>query len=137
MDPERWRRIDELLHAALVLEPESQQTFLTDACGSDTELRREMESLLARRAQAGSFLETRSPQAEAVTLRKTLLGRQLGHFEIVSLLGAGGMGQVYRGRDTRLNRDVAIKVLPEEFTSDREFVARFEREARILAALNH
>src|SRR5262245_42749549 len=88
----RWRQVEELFHAALALEPESQQTFLSEACGTDVELRRELESLLARSAQAGSFLETHSPQAEALTPGKTLLGRRFVHYEIVSLLGGGGMG---------------------------------------------
>ena len=64
-------------------------------------------------------------------------GHTLGHYEIVSPLGAGGMGEVYRARDTRLGRDVAIKLLPEEFANDPERLARFEREARVLASLNH
>ena len=65
------------------------------------------------------------------------VGTRLGPYEIVHLLGAGGMGEVYRARDTRLGRDVALKFLPEEFTADRDRLARFEREARLLASLNH
>jgi serine/threonine protein kinase len=64
-------------------------------------------------------------------------GQKLGHFEIVEPIGKGGMGEVYRARDTKLGRDVAIKVLPQDFLDDAERVARFEREARLLAALNH
>ena len=66
-----------------------------------------------------------------------LIGREIGAYRILSLLGAGGMGEVYRARDTKLGRDVAIKILPSVFTSDAERRARFEREARVLATLNH
>ena len=64
-------------------------------------------------------------------------GTRLGPYEILSALGAGGMGEVYRARDTRLDRDIAIKILPEAFTADAERVARFQREAKVLASLNH
>ena len=77
------------------------------------------------------------PSVEASDLRDDLIGQQLGTYKVLSLLGAGGMGEVYRARDTKLGRDIAIKVLPSRFTADRDRLARFEREARILATLNH
>jgi len=135
MDSERWRRVEELFHAALAVAPEAQQALLSDACGNDADLRREVESLLARREQADSFLETNAP--ETVTARAALLGRQLGPYQILELLGAGGMGEVYRARDSKLNRYVALKTLPARFASDPERLARFRREARTLANLNH
>ena len=64
-------------------------------------------------------------------------GTAIGSYEVVGLLGQGGMGKVYRARDTKLDRDVALKVLPEAFTSDPDRLARFEREAKVLASLNH
>jgi serine/threonine protein kinase len=64
-------------------------------------------------------------------------GHRLGHFELVALIGSGGMGEVWRARDLRLGREVALKVLPEQLAAEPERVARFEREARVLAALNH
>jgi hypothetical protein len=76
-------------------------------------------------------------QMENDTNGSTLIGRHLGLYQVLAPLGAGGMGEVYRARDTRLGREVAIKVLPREFTADPERLARFEREARVLAALNH
>ena len=141
MTPEQWQCARPILESALELDPARRAAFLKESC-ADTALRHEIESLIAAHDRAGSkvldaaivpsFL--RGAPSGHPTLKK---GTRLGDFEIVSLLGAGGMGQVYRARDTKLGRDVAIKVLPDEFTSDPERLARFEREARLLAALNH
>jgi len=139
MTPERWIRVEELFHAALERSPEEQQAFLDDACGDDVALRRDVELLLAREHQAGSFLEV-SP-LEALTIHQaaagSLVGRQLGPYRVVSQLGKGGMGEVYLAHDDALGRDVAVKALPEEFARDPERLARFRREARTLASLNH
>ena len=110
-------------------------------CAGDAALRQEVEWLLAQgqtteRSLAAPALEVVA-QHMAENPGRSLTGRQIGSYQVVSLLGAGGMGEVYRARDTKLGRDVAIKVLPEAFTSDPEHVARFERESRLLAALNH
>ncbi len=133
MTPERWQRIEELFHAALARGPESRQAYLDGACGQDADLRREVESLLAQGEKAENFLESRPLEATATIL----LGKQLGPYRIVSPLGVGGMGEVYRAHDSKLGRDVAIKTLPEAFASDPERLARFRREARTLASLNH
>ena len=134
----RWRRIEEIYHAALERDESERPAFVKAACGDDDMLRREVESLLAEGA-AEEFLATpalelagREMGSEAV-----LIGRQLGPYQILSLLGAGGMGEVYRARDTKLGRDVAIKVLPSAVSQDADRVTRFAREARLLAALNH
>ena len=139
MDQERWRRVEELFHAALERAPEARQAFLDVACGGDTDLRRQVELLLAKEEEAGSFLETPAMRDMTVTLTAagSLLGRQFGPYRIVSPLGAGGMGEVYRAHDSKLGRDVAIKTLPAEFARDPERLARFRREARTLASLNH
>jgi len=139
MDQERWRRVEELFHAALEREPEARQAFLEVACGEDTDLRRQVELLLAKEEEAGSFLETPAMRDMTVTQTATgaLLGRQFGPYRIMSPLGAGGMGEVYRAHDSKLGRDVAIKTLPAEFARDPERLARFRREARTLASLNH
>ena len=117
----------------------SAQAFLDEACGGDADLRRQVELLLAKAEEAGSFLET--PAMRDITVTQTaavaLLGRQFGPYRILSPLGAGGMGEVYRAHDSKLGRDVAIKTLPPEFARDPERLARFRREARTLASLNH
>jgi Tol biopolymer transport system component len=111
------------------------------ACGQDQELRRAVEALLAHAPTAERFLESPIGELAAHVLadrhRPSLTGRQIGSHRILSLLGAGGMGEVYRARDTTLGRDVAIKVVASAFLSDPERLARFEREARVLATLNH
>ncbi len=141
MKPERWQRINELYYSALECEESQRPSFVERACGSDEELRREVEALLAAHNQAGSFLTAPAlhVEAEAIAADKTasLLGRQIGHYQVLSLLGAGGMGEVYLAEDTRLGRKIALKFLPREFTQDRERVRRFEREARAASALNH
>src|ERR1035437_5714831 len=139
MDQERWRRVEEIFHAALERAPEARQAFLDVACGGDTGLRRQVELRLAREEEAGSFLETPAMRDLTATPTATvpLLGRQIGPYRIVSPLGAGGMGEVYRAHDSKLGRDVAIKTLPHEFARDPDRLARFRREARTLASLNH
>ena len=114
---------------------------MAGACGPDQELRRTVEALLAHAPAAERFLESPIGELAAHVLadshRPSLTGRQIGRHQILSLLGAGGMGEVYRARDTTLGRDVAIKVVASAFLSDPERLARFEREARVLATLNH
>jgi hypothetical protein len=138
MNPERWRQITELFHAAFERAPENRQQFLEDACRDDADLRLEVETLLAHREQAGSFLETPAlPIPPATSSAKAVVGRQFGPYRILSPLGLGGMGEVYQAHDSKLGRDVAIKTLPPEFARDPDRLTRFRREARALATLNH
>ena len=139
MNQEVWRKVEELFHAALECAPDSRPRFLDGACSGDTDLRRQVELLLAKEEQAGSFLEVPAIENMPVTLTATgsLLGREFGPYRIVSLLGAGGMGEVYRAHDSKLDRDIAIKTLPHEFARDPERLSRLRREARTLASLNH
>jgi len=139
MRPELWRQAEELFHAALEQSPEDRRAFLDSACGQDTELRRHVDVLVSAEENAGSFLDKAGVADLTATIRAagSLVGQQFGHYRIVSPLGVGGMGEVYRAHDTKLSRDVAIKTLPYEFARDRERVARFRREARTLASLNH
>src|SRR6266851_3487718 len=132
MTPERWQQVKEVLDGALELAPEQRPAFLEQACSTDHSLRREVESLLDSAEGARSdFLPT---SAVRVALAK---GTRLGDYEVQSQIGAGGMGEVYRARDLRLHRDVAIKVLPSSLSSDPDRLRRFEQEARAAAALNH
>jgi serine/threonine protein kinase/Tol biopolymer transport system component len=141
MTSERWQKIEQLYHAALEREEGQRATYLLEACVGDDELRREVESLLAQEKRTDGFLESPALEGTArameLNLRQSLNGQQLGTYKIVSLLGAGGMGEVYQAHDTKLGRDVAIKVVPAAFVHDAERLARFQREARMLAALNH
>src|SRR5437588_5126196 len=133
MDPERWRQIEQLFRAASEQAPEVRQAFLEGACRGDSDLRLAVEALLAQGEQAGNLLETPT----LLSSTGIVTGRQFGPYRILSLLGAGGMGEVYRAHDSKLGRDVAIKTLPPEFARDPERLARFRREARALASLNH
>lgn len=140
MDAERWRRINELFHAALEHAPHSRAAFLDTACTGDAALRDEVESLLRLHTET-SVLDRPAEEADPDLLRRdednALIGRQLGPYEVTSLLGRGGMGVVYLGFDTRLQRPVAIKALPVAFTSDDRLRARLRREAMAAAALSH
>jgi Tol biopolymer transport system component len=138
--PERWRRIEELCHGVLDLPERDRAAYLEHACADDPALLAEVTSLIAKDREAARFMSTPAAAAASKTLldrRGALVGRQLGGYVIRSLLGVGGMGEVYRAFDQTLGREVAIKVLPPPFTTDPERRARFEREARTLATLNH
>jgi len=132
MTGERWQQVKTVLEAVLQMDSEKRRAYLDQVCSSDQSLRREVESLVAAGKQAQSnFLE--SPPLAC----RLEAGTRLGDYEIQSLLGAGGMGEVYRARDLRLRRDVAVKVLPAVVSSDPERLRRFEQEAAAAAALNH
>jgi serine/threonine protein kinase/Flp pilus assembly protein TadD len=138
--PERWPDVERLFHAACALPVAARPAFLAEHCGNDPELQQEIESLLARADSTDVLLDgPRSPTATALTAVRgpVLTGRRIGVYEVLEQIGAGAMGEVYRARDTTLDRDVAIKVLPHEFSDDPQRLARFAREARLLAALNH
>jgi serine/threonine protein kinase/tetratricopeptide (TPR) repeat protein len=141
MTPERWRKVEQLYHAALEREVSLRAAYVQEVCAGDEALRAEVESLLLHENGANSFLDASALGAAAKILGEyrgqSMIGRQLGSYQIVSLLGAGGMGEVYQAHDTKLGRDVAIKVLPAAFINDPERLSRFQREARMLAALNH
>jgi serine/threonine protein kinase/Tol biopolymer transport system component len=142
MTPERWKQTEELYHAARNRPPGERAAFLAEACPDDEALRRNVESLLNEPASAVDFLaEPAFAKAARMVIEEpppaAMTGRTIGGYHLQMLLGAGGMGEVYRARDSKLGRDVAIKILPRAVTSDPIRLARFEREARMLAALNH
>ena len=140
VDADRWSRVEGLYHQAVLLDRAERASFLARACSDDQDLRAEVESLLDEDAGGDPFLDE---PALAVAARlvadeiPVLTGRAFGPYRIGRLLGAGGMGDVYRGRDTVLDRDVAIKILPEAFNDDAERLARFKQEAQFLASLGH
>jgi Tol biopolymer transport system component len=138
MTPERFQQISQLYHAAMACEPEQRAAFIQQSCGSDPDLRREVESLLIGGNSAEAFLLSKAMNEAVKKLsdEPSLVGRTLDHYQVLSLLGSGGMGDVYRARDTNLGREVAIKVLSAGFSSGKDRL-RFEREARAASALNH
>lgn len=139
MTPERHQQIGEVYHAALEVDREERPAFLDRACGSDEALRREVESLIASHEQASDFIAKPALAVAAGLLagRESLVGQRLAHYRVLSLVGAGGMGEVYLAEDTRLGRRVALKLLSSAFTNDEERMRRFIQEARAASALNH
>ena len=135
MNADRWQRIEDLLQQAWQKPSAERQQFLEEQCGGDPDLQSEVESLLAARSQAGTFLETPALGAAGKALaHETSLyapGDPVGPYRLVSRLGAGGMGEVWQAFDSRVEREVAIKFCSEQFSQ------RFGREARAIAALNH
>ncbi|HXG93890.1 MAG TPA: serine/threonine-protein kinase [Blastocatellia bacterium] len=141
MTPERYQRMGRLFDEALERAPKERVAFLDQACDNDAQLRVEVEKLLANHIQSEGFLSRPAIDVAALLLAENravaFLGKHLSHYRILSLLGAGGMGEVYRARDERLGRDVAIKVLPASFADDEDRLKRFEQEARATSSLNH
>src|SRR5215471_10248169 len=122
MTPERFEHVQDLYTRAVELPEPRRAAFLREACGGDSDLRRDVESLLAQEEGARSFMEEPAVKAAAKTVIETRtgtwIGRRISHYEILAFLGAGGMGEVYRSLDTKLKRQVAIKVLPDEWSRD-------------------
>ena len=138
MNTARWRQVSELYQATLARPMIERATFLTKACRDDDALRREVQSLLDQAASAGGFLDGDGVETAASIVGPPLLTEQrFGPYRVLELIGVGGMGEVYRARDGKLGRDVAIKLLPQPFAADPDRLARFEREARLLAAVHH
>jgi serine/threonine protein kinase len=142
MKPERWQQVDNLFHSALERSAVDRATFLAQACDGDDALRKEVEALLSAHEEAGSFIESPAVEIEARSVlsedrTELSVGQMIGHYQIISQLGRGGMGEVFLAQDTTLGRKVALKLLPADFTSDMDRVRRFQQEARAASALNH
>lgn len=148
MDAERWKRVDDLLQAALEVPDDQQDEFLRKACAGDSDLLQEVRSLLTAHREAGSFLEPpETDDANALTqtsvlgptpvLGPSISGQIVSHYRVLGHLGSGGMGVVYQAEDIKLGRRVAMKFLPGEVVSDRVAFERMQREARAASALDH
>jgi len=132
--PVRHEQVRQVFAEALAYAPEDRATYLEKACAHDPALLREVQQLLTAHAAAGSFLSTPAAVGGSVSAAPSLSpGARLGAYGVVAVIGAGGMGEVYRARDTRLGREVAIKIILEPFAADADRVARFQREAKLLA----
>ena len=141
MTPERYKRVRQIYVDALLVGLDRRDAYLTEVCGADWALRQDVELLLDREEQGGALND--QPTLEAATRvltenqSESPIGQSIGNYRILSLLGKGGMGEVYLGEDTRLKRKVAIKLLPAAFTTDQARLRRFEQEAQAASALNH
>src|SRR5215470_9158470 len=140
MDPERWKRVDDLLQRVLRVPPNQQQDFLSRACMGDSDLEREVRSLLASHQSSKGFLERPAIQVAATVIAKekepeakefvdSLLGQQISHYRVFKKLGSGGMAVVYEAEDVRLGRHVALKLLLDSHADDSKALQRFEHEA--------
>jgi len=132
-----WPRVKRVLEEALARDGAERQAYVAEACGTDSSFRTRIEALLASSARAAGFMETPAASLLDPPVSPEQIGRILNSYQLLSRLGAGGMGEVYRARDARLDRDVALKLLPQAFAIDAGRVARFKREAQLLASLNH
>src|SRR5262245_25720600 len=131
MKSDRWQRIEELYHAARSQPGAERAAYLAEARGEEADRRRAVESLLAKSVSGDAALATGGAEARVkAATQAALIGRRIGVYQVRALLGVGGMGEVYRARDIQLERDVAIKILPELLTINPQVVARFEREAK-------
>lgn len=141
MTPERWQEIEAVLQGALDRPPLERASFLEDACAGDEELKEEANSLIGAYDAAGDFIEQPAIAHDARVLvgadAEGNIGREIGPYRIIERIGAGGMGEVYLAQDARLNRRVALKILPAYFASDDARLRRFQSEARAASALNH
>src|SRR5262245_23505064 len=140
MTADRWKQINRIYDAAVEVAEADRHSFLQNACGDDVELRREVESLLVYEKQAQEFIDRPALQMTAEKLASdppSLVGRKLGPYQILGVLGAGGMGKAYRPKAGRWHGMVAFKVLPRTWWERADLRRRFEGEARAIARLNH
>ncbi|HEX6730796.1 MAG TPA: protein kinase [Pyrinomonadaceae bacterium] len=136
MKPDRWYKIEQVFHAALQRKPEDRVNFLNKSCAGDTALYDDVKALLTSYENDDSFFED-SASALAAEMFADRVGETIGPYEVLSQLGSGAMGVVYLAQDVRLGRKIALKLLPSQFTNDKDRLRRFQQEARAASALNH
>lgn len=148
LNPERWQQISRIFKSAISLDPEARNAYVLGQCGSDESLRAEVEKLIASHQEASEndFIGGNAAEAAAPLIiyenedgppHRTLSdGQQFGSYVILNALGAGGMGEVYLARDTRLDRTVALKILPPDISTDKRRMQRFRQEAKVASSLN-
>src|SRR5215217_3632765 len=141
MTPERWQQLKQIFQSALERDPAERPAFLSRACADDPALRSEVESLIASHDQAGDSIEAMAVEAATEMLSAdqtgSIVGKRIGHYQVLSHIGRGGMGEVFLAQDKSLGRKVALKLLRSEFTRDEERLRRFQQEARAASSLNH
>ena len=141
MTPERWHQVNELFTAAIELEPTKRSAFLDQHCGEDLDLRHEVESLLAYDNRGCDLIEKVAVEVAAPFFAEEQPqlrpGQSISHYEVVTLIGKGGMGEVYLATDKHLHRSVALKLLPLDYTRNKDRLRRFQQEAQSASALNH
>src|SRR2546425_411189 len=141
MKPERWAQIKSIFFAAAEQPADERAAFIRSQCNGDESLAVQIESLFAAHDQAGSFIESFPNEEATVDLVdlpiEPMIGQQIGPYKVISLIGRGGMGEVYLAQDSRLGRKVALKLLRSEFTQNEDRLRRFQQEARAASALNH
>ena len=139
MTPERWLQLKQIFQSALERNPAERSAFLNQACAGDSALRSEVESLISSHDQAGDSIEAMAAEAatEMLAVDRAIAGKQIGHYQVLSSIGRGGMGEVFLAQDTALGRKVALKLLRSDFTRNEERLRRFRQEARAASALNH
>jgi len=138
--PELWHRVKEVFEEALERDPSQRAAFLQEACAGDVALRREVESLIESYEKEENFMSLPVIAAAPSLLdeqAESLVGQMVGHYKIFAPIGVGGMGEVYLAQDTRLGRQVALKLLPTYLRGDSDRLRRFQQEARSASSLNH
>ena len=141
MTPERWQQLKQIFQSALERNPAERSAFLNQACAGDPALRSEVESLISSHDQAGDSIEAMAAEAATEMLANEragpIIGKHIGHYQVLSHIGRGGMGEVFLAQDTSLGRKVALKLLRRDFTRNEDRLRRFRQEARAASALNH
>jgi len=139
MTPERWQEVKQNFQSAIERPPDERDPFLARACQDNPTLRSEVESLIASHDQAGDSIEAMAAEAATEVLAddRAIVGKQIGHYQVLNRIGRGGMGEVFLAQDTNLGRKVALELLRTEFTRNEERLRRFRQEARAASSLNH